>query len=137
MTTLEWIQLQASAATYLAFLLTLWSWFLVRQQDPASLARLMRLGLAGYACHFGMLVLLDTTFVHLYPAWEEWAFWRRVVARNMLCVVQCGWWVALWHGRQKHDSGAETASPPAPPHPLLARVESVERAVKALQAARH
>ena len=137
MTTLEWIQLQASAATYLAFLLTLWSWFLVRQQDPASLPRLMRWGLVGYGCHFGMLVLLDTTFVHLYPTWEEWSFWRRVVARNMLCVVQCGWWVVLWNGRQKHDRGADTASAPVPPHTLLARLEAVERAVEALQSSRH
>ena len=138
MTMLEWIQLQASAATYLAFLLTLWSWFLVRQQDPASLTRLMRWVLVGYGCHVGMLVLLDTTFVHLYPTWDVWPFWRRVVARNMLCVVQCGWWVMLWLGRTprdaaKHPERAPAARPVASsPTTLLARLEAVERAIQTL-----
>ena len=106
----SWLQWEASFATYIAFLLTLACCFFVKRQSEATLRKIVVVGLAGYALHFGTLMLFDTTFVHLFPTYEEvWSFWRRGLARNLLCGIQVYWWVALWHGAQR-----ETMPQPRP-----------------------
>ncbi len=106
-------QFQASVATYIAFLCALGSIPLVSRQNFYRLQRIIQNILIVYTCHFGVLMILDTTFLHVIredPA--IWAWWRRLYARNVLGVIHSLWLIALWRGRGPVATDQDGASDP-------------------------